>query len=54
LNSAQAAQAVQLVASNSHAAIHGPECLGADPQTYLTDESGLLLTDPEGNLIVEG
>lgn len=25
-----------------------------DPCTYLTDESGLLLTDPEGNFISEG
>lgn len=27
---------------------------GYDPYTYLTDESGLLLIDPEGNLITEG
>lgn len=25
-----------------------------DNQVYLTDEQGVLLTDPDGNLIVEG
>lgn len=55
LNFAQAAAAATM--AGSHAALHAPECAAdepADGNTYLTDEDGSLLTDPEGNLIVEG
>jgi hypothetical protein len=44
--------AAQVALASSHAAVQGCSC--ADLEVYLTDESGNLLTDPEGNLIVEG
>lgn len=45
----------QVALASSHAAVHvAPLAAEDDPDTYLTDESGLLLTDPEGNLITEG
>lgn len=44
----------QIALASSHAAVHGGPCDGPDANVYLTDESGVLLADPEGNLIVEG
>lgn len=41
----------QVALASSHASVMGASC---DTAVYLTDESGQLLTDPEGNLIVEG
>jgi len=43
--------AAQVALASSHAAVMGEPC---DTEVYLTDEAGNLLTDPEGNLIVEG